>query len=281
MTSIHPTALVDPSAELADDVVVGPYTTIEAGVRVGAGSRIGGYATLGCGLTLGREVQVFNYACLGTASQDRKHTGEPSRAEIGDRTVVREFVTVNRATRPDGVTRIGSDCLLMAYAHVAHECVIGDGVVLVNAVTVGGEVTIEDEVNLGGHACIHQYCRVGRNSIVGANSKVTQDIPPYLLADGHPARPYGPNVVGLRRKGFTEGEILEIRRIYRELFARGRRLSEALAIIERDFEGERARRIADFCRSSERGIARPRGRSADESDEEIQTIALQPATADR
>jgi UDP-N-acetylglucosamine acyltransferase len=259
MTSIHPTAIVHPSAEIAADAVIGAYTTVEAEVRVGAGCRIGSYVTLGERLRLGREVRVFNYAYLGGESQDKKHRGEQSHAEIGDRTVVREFVTVNRATREGGVTRVGADCLLMAYSHVAHECEIGDGVVLVNGATIGGEVVVEEHAIISGLACVHQFCRIGRHVIVGAGSKVTLDIPPYLLADGHPARTYGPNVVGLRRHGFAEARILTIRRIYRELFRTDRMFAESLERVANEFaEAPEIEAIVAFCRGSQRGIARPR-----------------------
>lgn len=262
MAHIHPTSIVDPSARLADDVRIGPYTTVEADVEIGPGCEIGSYVTLGRRTVLGRDVRVFNYACLGTASQDKKHTGQISRAEIGDRTVVREFVTVNRATREGGVTRVGADCLLMAYAHVAHECEVGDGATLVNAATLGGEVVVEPGAIVSGLAAVHQFCRIGRYAIVGANSKVTMDIPPFVLADGHPARPHGPNVVGLRRRGFSKEEILHIRRIYRELFNRDQLFADSLALVEQLFgDDPLARTILDFCRASKRGVARPRVRA--------------------
>lgn len=258
MTQIHPTAIVHPSAQLAEDAVIGPYTTIEEDVRVGPGCRIGNYVTLGQRLVLGRDVRVFNYACLGTESQDKKHRGQRSHAEIGDGTVIREFVTVNRATREGGVTRVGAHCLLMAYAHVAHECDIGDEVVLVNGATIGGEVRIEPGAIISGLAAVHQFCRVGRYAIVGAGSKVTLDIPPYLLADGHPARTYGPNVVGLRRHGFSDEQIQNIRRIYRDLFRPDMMFAENLEHVASKYAGhEEAARIVEFCRDGGRGLARP------------------------
>lgn len=258
MTQIHPTAIVHPSAQLAGDTVVGPYTTIEEEVRVGPGCRIGNYVTLGRRLALGRNVRVFNYACLGTESQDKKHHGQPSHAEIGDGSVIREFVTVNRATREGGVTRVGANCLLMAYSHVAHECEVGDEVVLVNGATIGGEVRIETGAIVSGLACVHQFCRVGRFAIVGAGSKVTLDIPPYLLADGHPARTYGPNVVGLRRHGFSDDQIQTIRRIYRDLFRTDAMFAANLEHVAGKYQDcEEAKRIVEFCREEGRGIARP------------------------
>lgn len=259
MHQIHPTAVVHPSARIGDEVTIGPYTTVEAGVEIGPGSIIGAYVTLGERLVLGSGVQVFNYACLGTASQDKKHRGEISHAEIGDGSIVREFVTVNRATREGGVTRVGRNVLLMAYAHVAHECEVGDHAVLVNAATLGGEVEIGPGAVISGLACIHQFCRVGQYAIVGASSKVTLDIPPFVVADGHPARPFGPNRIGLKRHGYTEEDILEIRRIYRHLFNRKRRFTENMSRVAEHFGSTpSADTILAFCRSSRRGVARPR-----------------------
>ncbi len=261
MATIHPTALVDPTARLAEDVVIGPYTIVEAEVELGPGCRVGAHVTLGARLRLGAGVTVYNYACLGTASQDLKHRGERSHAEIGDGSIVREFVTVNRATREGEITRVGRGVLLMAYSHVAHACVVGDGAIIVNGATLGGEVHIGARANIGGLVGIHQFCRVGALAIVGSNSKVTQDIPPYVVADGHPARPFGPNAVGLRRAGWSEGDILEVRRIYRELYdhARSRELNVS-AVAERFAGNPRAEAILAFISNSRRGLAHPRAR---------------------
>lgn len=275
---IHPTAIIDDSATIADDAIIGAYSTIEAEVQIGPGTVVGSYVTLGERSVVGSQVQIYNYACLGTASQDRKHHGQRSSIEIGDRTIVREFVTVNRATREGGVTRVGSDVLMMAYSHVAHECVVGDGAVLVNGATLGGEVVVEAHAIISGLTCVHQFCRIGRYAIVGANSKVTLDIPPFVLADGHPARPHGPNVVGLRRKGFTDEQIMEIRRIYRELFNRRRTFGENVKHIEADFAGSAmAGSILEFCRSSERGMARPRMKSAEAGEAESHSFEMDAA----
>ena len=262
MTTIHPTAIVHPSARIAEDVEIGPYTIVEADVEIGAGCRIGAHATLGERLRLGQRVRVHNYACLGTQSQDLKHQGEISHAEIGDDTIVREFATVNRATRAGGVTRVGRGVVLMAYSHVAHECTVDDGAILVNAATLGGEVHVGRCANIGGLVGVHQFCRIGAYAIVGSNSKVNQDIGPYLMADGHPARPWGPNVVGLRRAGFAEERIFEVRRIYRVLFDRSRSWEKNLELIKEGFGGsELAQQVIEFSRSSARGLVRPRPRS--------------------
>lgn len=266
MCRIHPTAIIDARAHIAADVHIGPYTIVAEDVQIGPGCRIGSHVTLDKHLKLGQRVEVHNYACLGTASQDLKHKGQVSHAEIEDDVIIREFVTVNRGTQEHGVTRVGRGAVLMAYSHVAHECWIGPGVVLVNAATLGGEVRIGQGAIISGLVGVHQFCRVGEYTIVGACSKVTQDLPPYILADGHPARPYGPNVVGLRRAGFTEAQILEIRRIYGQLFDRGQSLKENLAIIEQRFPGHRlADNVLRFCREEGRGLARPRPRRAGQS----------------
>ncbi|MCL5270357.1 MAG: acyl-ACP--UDP-N-acetylglucosamine O-acyltransferase [bacterium] len=261
MSSIHPTAIVDSAAQIAADVTIGPYTIVESGVRIGEGCRIGAHVTLAEGLRLGRRVRVYNYACLGTASQDLKHRGEPSGAEIGDNAIVREFVTVNRGTRAEGITRVGPRVVLMSYCHVAHECVVEPDAILVNNATLGGEVTVGRGAMIGGLVGVHQFCRIGAYAIVGACSKVTLDVAPFLVADGHPARPYRPNVVGLRRHAFSDAQIRRIHRIYRELFDVNRSFDLNLAIIERMAEGcDLAADVLDFCRASRRGLARPRPR---------------------
>lgn len=261
MALIHPTSVVHPSARIAQDAEIGPYSIIEADVEVGPGCRIGGHVTLGERLTLGRDVRVYNYACLGTASQDLKHKGQHSRSEIGDGSIVREFVTLNRATREGGVTRVGKRVLLMSYTHVAHECVVEDGAILANGATLGGEVYVGVHANIGGLVGIHQFCRIGAHAIVGAASKVTQDIPPFVMADGHPARPYGPNVIGLERCGFDERRIALIRRMLRRLYDRTGTQEENCEAIRLLWPDEpEAAMILDFVESSERGVAHPRSR---------------------
>jgi UDP-N-acetylglucosamine acyltransferase len=268
MPDIHPTAIIHPTAQIAEGATIGPYMIVEADVTVGQGCRIGAYVTLGERLTLGRRVRVFNYACLGTASQDLKHKGERSAAVIGDDAIVREFVTVNRGTREGGVTRIGERAVLLAYAHVAHECTIEPEAVLANAAMLGGEVLIGRRAIIGGLTGVHQFCRIGAYTIVGAGSKVTQDIAPYLLADGHPARPYGPNKVGLERAGFGQDQIEEIRRIYRILFDRAEPLESNLEQLARmPADSPLAAEVLAFCRGTRRGLARPRPRQAPVGDD--------------
>lgn len=259
MELIHATSVIHPSARIAEDVEIGPYSIVEADVEIGPGCRIGAHVTLGERLTLGRDVRVYNYACLGTASQDLKHKGQHSRSEIGDGTIVREFVTLNRATREGGITQVGRHVLLMAYSHVAHECVVEDNAILANGATLGGEVWVGRHANIGGLVGIHQFCRIGAHAIVGASSKVTQDIPPFVIADGHPARPYGPNLIGLRRNGYGEQRIGLIRRMLRQLYNRDGSLESNCEAIQRRWPDEpEADMILEFVELSQRGIAHPR-----------------------
>jgi UDP-N-acetylglucosamine acyltransferase len=261
---IHPTAVIDPSAELAEDVRVGPYAIVEAGSWIGAGCAVGPHAVIGRNVRLGRDNQISHHAVIGTESQDSKYRGEWTGLEVGDGNVFREFVTVNRATGEGKVTRIGSGCRLLAYSHVAHNSAIGDGAVLANCAQVGGEVVIEEAVILGGLVGVHQFCRVGAYAIVGACSKVTQDILPFVTADGHPARPHGLNLVGLKRHGFSEEVISTLKAAYHCLFRKGARLEEALETLSRDCErSPEIARIVEFIRSSQRKIARPRKRDHD------------------
>lgn len=263
MPEIHPTAIVHASARVGSDVSVGPYSIVEEHVQIGEGCRIGSHVTLGAHLQLGPRCDVYNYACLGTPSQDLKHKGQQSHAEIGSDCIIREFVTVNRATREGGVTRIGSGVVLMAYAHVAHECVLDDGALLVNAATLGGEVRIGRKAVVGGLTGVHQFCRVGDYAILGACSKLTQDLPPFMMADGHPARPYGPNKVGMRRSGFSAQDIQSVQRVFHVLYRRGGSLEENLEILAAEYAEDRiGARILEFCRTTVRGLAHPRDVSA-------------------
>lgn len=259
MTSIHPTAIIAPSAEIDSDVEVGPYTIVEDRVRIGKGTTIGAHATLGQDLVLGEHCEIHNYACLGTSSQDRKHTGERSYAEIGNACTIREFATVNRGTREGSITRVGNQVLMLAYSHVAHECEVGDGATLVNGCQLGGEVQVGAQTVIGGLVGVHQFCRIGKLAMIGACSKVTRDVPPFLIADGHPARPFGPNIVGLRRNGFDEEQIGHIRQVMLELYRRERLFSESLDHIASLFpECSLTQEVLKFCRESERGVCHPR-----------------------
>jgi UDP-N-acetylglucosamine acyltransferase len=260
MPSIHPSAHVSPRADLAEDVVVEPGAVIEEGVTIGAGSRVGHYAVLFPGTTVGKDVRIEVGAVLGGLPQDLKYKGGESGVSIGDRTVIREYVTVHRCVAPGAVTRVGTDCMLMATSHVAHECSVGDRVMVANGAILAGHVTVGDGAFVSGSVVVHQFAHVGKLVMVGGGSAVRQDLIPFSLADGHPARPMGLNRVGLRRAGFSPAEMRTLRSAYRILFRSGLGLEEALAELEalRGDGAEHVGDIVELVRSSERGIARPR-----------------------
>jgi len=259
MPTIDAAARVHPDAQLAADVVVEMGAMIEADVRVGAGSVIGPHALLYGGTTVGERVQVGAGAVLGGVPQDLKFGGGASGVRIGDGTVIREYVTVHRCVEPGGITVVGSECLLMATSHVAHECVLGDRVIVANGVMMAGHVVVGDGVFLSGNVVVHQFTSVGRLAMIGGGSAVRQDIVPFALADGHPARPKGLNVVGLRRAGLSDATVRALKHAYRSLFASGSRLPDRLAAVEAEAGGcAEVAELAAFVRASERGVARPR-----------------------
>ena len=225
---IDPRAIVSPKAQLAADVEVGPYTIIGDGVTVGAGTRIGPHAVINGPTSIGRDCHIFQFASIGDAPQDKKYKGEPTRLEIGDRNVFREFCTMNRGTvSGHGVTRIGDDNLFMAYSHVAHDCIVGSKCVMANYSVLAGHVEIGDWVILAGYAGIHQFCKVGAHAFLGNNAAVTRDVPPYLLVSGAPAEPKGINAEGLKRRDFSPEQIANIKNAYRVLYRSGLKLAEA------------------------------------------------------
>jgi UDP-N-acetylglucosamine acyltransferase len=216
---IDPRASVSPRAELAADVTVGPFTVIGDDVIIGPGTVIGPHAVINGPTRMGADNRVFQFASIGEAPQDKKYKGEPTRLEIGDRNVFRECCTINRGTtHGEGVTRLGSDGLYMAYTHVAHDCRIGDKVVLANCATMGGHVEIGDFVQLGGLSAIHQFCKIGAHAFVGGGAIVTRDVPPYVMIAGNPAEPHSVNSEGLKRRGFGPQQIRNIRNAYRILY---------------------------------------------------------------
>jgi UDP-N-acetylglucosamine acyltransferase len=225
---IDPRAIVAADAEIAAGVEVGPYTVIGAGVKIGAGSWIGPHAVINGPTTLGRDNKVFQFASVGDAPQDKKYAGEATRLEVGDRNVFREFCSINRGTAGGrGVTRIGSDCLFMAYSHVAHDCVVGDHVVMSNCTALAGHVELGDWVILSGYAGVHQFCKIGSHAFLANNAAVTRDVPPYLLVAGSPAEPKGVNSEGLKRRGFDAAQIANIKSAYRLFYRSGLKLAEA------------------------------------------------------
>jgi UDP-N-acetylglucosamine acyltransferase len=254
-TAVHETAIVDPAAELGEGVTVGPWAYVGPRVRIGDGTEVGPRVTIEKDTSIGRDCRLANGAVLGTDPQDLKYSGEHSTLEVGDRTVVREFATLNRGTAASGRTLVGTDCLLMAYSHVAHDCVIGNHVVLANSVNMGGHVVIEDWAIVGGLTPIHQFVRIGAHAFVGGGSRVPQDVPPYCRAAGNPPRLYGLNTVGLERRGLSDEVRRALKQAYRLLFQGSENLSAALDRADREVPGiPEVKHLIAFVRSSERGV---------------------------
>jgi UDP-N-acetylglucosamine acyltransferase len=258
MPDIHPTALVDPAARLSADVVIGPYSVIGPGVALGPGTVVQHHASIGGRTTLGKDNRVFPFASLGSPPQDLKYRGEDTSLEVGDGNTFREFVTANTGTAGGGgVTRIGSGCLLMAYCHVAHDCVLGDGVIMANCATLAGHVTVHDRAIVGGLTAIHQFVRVGTLAMIGGASAVTMDVPPFVMASGNRAALHGLNLVGLKRQGVPEDEISRLKKAYRILFRSDLTLQEALARVDAEVTvSPRIAELTAFLRASERGVTR-------------------------
>jgi len=256
--NIHPTAQVAPGVELGDGVEVGAYAVIGPDVQIGANTRVGPHAVVQGPATLGADNVIFQFASVGSAPQDKKYKGEPTRLEVGDRNVIRECVTLNRGTTKDqGVTRIGSDNLFMAYAHVAHDCQVGNQCVLANNATLGGHVQLGDWVIMGGLSAIHQFCKVGAHAFIANNAAVTRDVPPYVMAVGQPAGAHSVNAEGLKRRGFTPEQIRNIRNAFRLLYRSGLKLADATAQLEAlAREQPELKPIVEFLPTSTRSIVR-------------------------
>ncbi len=233
MVLIHPTALVDAQAELASDVSVGPYAVIGPHVSIGAGSQVGAHCVIEGHTTLGRDNRIFQFASLGAAPQDKKYAGEPTRLQIGDGNTVREFVTINTGTVQDaGLTAVGDDNWIMAYVHIAHDCQIGSHTIIANATQLGGHVHLGDWVFLGGLSGVHQFVRVGAHAMTGFQTRLSQDLPPYVTAAGNPASATGINAEGLRRRGFTRERIAQVKQMHKLLYRQGLTLAAGIAAIE-------------------------------------------------
>ncbi len=254
---VHPAAFVDPGAQLGDGVIVEPGAMIGPHVRIGDGARIGSHALVTGWSTLGRGCQVHHCAVVGAPPQDLKYTGAESYVEIGDHTVLREFSTVHLASESGATTRVGSHCLIMAYAHVAHDCRVGDRVVLANGVQMAGFVTIEDWAIVGGLSAVHQFVRVGCHSMIGGCSRVAQDVAPYVMASGAPPRIAGLNSVGLERRGFSAAVRAALDRAYRILFRNGLTVTAAVAAIRAELPPlPEVEHFARFAETSVRGLTR-------------------------
>jgi len=255
---IHPTAQIDPGASIAPDASIGPFCVVGAGVRIEAGTVLFPHVVVEGPTTIGEGNRIFPFACVGMEPQDLKYRGEPTTLEIGDRNTLREGVTVHRGTQGGGgVTRLGSDNLLMAGTHVAHDCHVGDRVIFANAATLAGHVTVEDGATIGAFSGVHQFCRVGRQAYIGGYSVLTQDAAPYVLTVGNRAKAFGINVVGLERKGVPAATIQALKQAYRLLFRAHLAQHEALEKVGSELgEFEEVRILAEFIARSERGVIR-------------------------
>lgn len=268
---VHPTAVVDATAHVADDAVVGPFCLVGPNVVLGPGTQLMAHAVVQGRTRLGARNVVHPFACLGGPPQDRKYKGEPSEVWIGDDNVFREGITVNGGTEAGGLmTRIGNGCLVMAYAHVAHDCTLGDGVVLANGVGLAGHVQIGAHATVGGLAAVHQHCRVGRLAFVGGGSMVAQDVLPFCMAQGDRAELGGLNVVGLRRQGWTHAQLGEVRRALAALFAPHTTRAQALAALQGASaqQGAEVAELVAFAAAGTRGLCAPRARGARRAAEE-------------
>ena len=255
MTEIHQTAIISPKAELGNNVTVGPYAIIEEDVTVGDGCQIGSSVLLAPGAVLGKNVRIFHSAVIGTVPQDLKFEGEKTKAVIGDNTTLREFVTVNRGTVAHGESSVGKNCLLMAYAHVAHDCIIGDNVIMANSVNLGGHVEIDDNAIVGGVVPIHQFVKIGAHAMIGGGFRVHQDVCPYALVAGYPLKVAGLNGVGLKRRGFAKEVIKKLDLCFKFLFFSNLNTTQAVEKIKSEIEiVPEVQTILDFIERSNRGL---------------------------
>jgi len=259
---IHPTAVIDPAAQLDSSVSVGPYAVIGPKVRIGANTSVGAHCVIEGDTTLGRDNQVFQFASLGAQPQDKKYAGEPTRLVIGDRNTIREFCTFNTGTVQDrGETTIGSDNWIMAYVHIAHDCIVGNNTILANNATLAGHVHVDDWVILGGLTGVHQFTHIGAHAMAGFASHISQDVPPFMMVDGNPLAVRGFNAEGLRRRGFSAARVAAVKQMHKLLYRQGLTLDAATAAIaglksdmpeaQQDIE-----RMQAFLAASTRGIAR-------------------------
>ena len=255
---IHPTALIDPKAELADDVEVGAFSIIDAKVRIDSGTRIGPHAVITGRTTIGKNNHIFQFTSIGEQPQDKKYAGEDTELIIGDNNTIRELCTFSRGSmQGGGVTRIGSNNWIMACVHIAHDCILGDNIIMANNASLAGHVTVGNHAILSGYSLIHQFCSVGEHSFTSFASHVNQSIPPYVTVSGEKARVKGINSEGLRRRGFTAEQINQVRRAYKAIYREGRPLEEAKSVLaEISLDSPEILTLAEFLNTAERGNIR-------------------------
>ncbi len=258
---IHPSSIVEEGAVIGAGVHVGPFCYIGPDVKIGSGNVLKSHVVINGDSLIGSDNTIYQFATIGEVNQDLKYAGEPTRVEIGDRNQIRESVTIHRGTiqagEGGGVTKIGCDNLLMVNTHIAHDCTIGDHCILANNATLGGHVTVDDFAIIGGMTAVHQFCIIGAHSLVGGCSGVAQDVPPYIIAQGNHASPFGINVIGLQRRGFSKKSLNAIRNAYKLLYRHGKKLEEAKQEIERLADtDEELKLFCDFFARSTRGLIR-------------------------
>lgn len=255
---IHQTAIVHPGARLGANVSVGAYSIIGEHVQIGDNTEIGPHVVIEGHTTIGRDNRIFQFCSIGAEPQDKKYAGEPTRLEIGDRNVIREFCTFNLGTIQDGgVTRLGNDNWIMAYVHIAHDCQVGNNTIFANDTQLAGHVHVGDWVILGGFTGVHQFVRIGAHSMTGVGTKLVQDLPPYVMASGYPAAPHGVNSEGLKRRGFSPESVMAIRRAYKTLYKSGLKLDEARVALESELaQVPELEPLIEFLAQAGRGIVR-------------------------
>ena len=257
MTSIHPSSVIDPAAVLHDGVEIGPFCHIGAQVEIGGGTRLIGHVTISGPTRIGERNTFYPYCSIGHRSQDLKYTSEPTHLEIGNHNSFREFCTVNRGTLPGTKTLVGHHGNFLAYSHVAHDCTVGDHVIFSNNGTLAGHVIVEDYAIIGGLSGVHQFCRLGRHAIVGGCTKIVQDVPPYMIADGNPAEVRGINQIGLERRGFAPEDTRALREAYRFLYRSNLNVKQACEKIASELAGpDVMTHLLAFIEASQRGIIR-------------------------
>jgi len=257
MTQIHPTSVVDPKAKIGEGTEIGPFCHVGAGVELGSACRLLGHVTIGGPTVIGDENVFYPYTSIGQRSQDLKYAGEPTHLVIGDRNSFREFCTVNRGTAHGAKTIVGNDGNFLAYSHIAHDCTVGDHVIFSNNGTLAGHVIVEDHAVIGGLSGVHQFCRIGRHAIIGGCTKIVQDVPPFMIADGNPAEVRGVNQVGLERRGFAPEDSRALREAYRLLYRANLNVRQACEKIRAELGASQVLNdLVGFVESSQRGIIR-------------------------
>jgi len=262
MAKIHPTAIVEPGADIHDSAEIGAYSIIGANVVIGARTRVGPHVVIDGNTSIGEDNFFYQFSSIGAPPQDKKYAGEPTRLEIGDRNTIREFCTFNRGTVQDvGVTRLGNDNWIMAYVHLAHDCQIGNHTIFANNAQLAGHVQVGDWAIMGGFSNVHQFCKIGAHAMVGMSTSLTQDVPPYVILSGNPAQAHGINSEGLKRRGFSREAITAIRHAYKVLYKSGLTLEEAKAALQQQEQSEpefaaELKLIRDFLQNVSRGIVR-------------------------